>query len=117
MEQKHSLTGFAAVLAIASALMIVLVGCESDDDDETTSADLAIDPSSITLDVSSTATVTFTASGGATGYVWSVKDTCLGSLADSGDTAVYTSTTNTGNNYVTVTDASNNVVTATIVQE
>ena len=105
-------------LIIATATLTGITGCESDNDDDTpTTTGLSIDPSAETLDATITNTITFTASGGAEGYSWSVKDSALGTLADSNDTAIYTSTTNTGVNYVTVTDNSNNVATATITQE
>ena len=58
-----------------------------------------------------------TASGGSSNYSWTVKDSSLGALASSGSTAIYTSETNQGINYVTVTDSSNNVATATITQQ
>lgn len=105
-------------LAIMLITMTGIVGCEDDDDDTTAgTGGLAISPGSVTLDATKTNTVSFAASGGASNYSWTVKDGALGSLASSGDTAVYTSTTNQGNNFVTVEDASNNVATATIVQE
>ena len=104
-------------LAIALTTLTGIVGCEDDDDDSSSTADLSIAPKSVKLDATKTNTVSFTASGGASNYSWSVKDSSLGSLAASGSTAVYTSTTNKGNNFVTVEDKSNNVASATIVQE
>ena len=116
----HKLAYFVCVstLIIATATLTGITGCEGDDDDDTTSTtELSISPSSETLDATQTNTITFTASGGASNYSWTVNDTSLGTLADSDDTAIYTSTTNTGVNYVTVTDDSNAVATATITQQ
>ncbi|MCK5850018.1 MAG: hypothetical protein KAH23_03815 [Kiritimatiellae bacterium] len=104
-------------LIIATATLTGITGCEDDDDDITSTTELSISPSAKTLDASKTNSITFTASGGASNYSWSVKDSSLGALSDSDDTAIYTSTTNIGVNYVTVTDDSNDVVTATITQE
>jgi hypothetical protein len=105
-------------LAIVLLTLTGIVGCEDDDDDSSTgTGDLSVSPGSVTLDASVTNTVTFTAAGGASNYSWSVKDSSLGTLTAADDTAIYTSKTNQGNNYVTVTDDSNDVATATITQE
>jgi len=106
-------------LAMAVLTLTGIVGCDGDDDDDgaTGSGGLTLSPASVTLDATKTNTVTFTASGGASNYSWDVNDTALGTLSSSGDTAIYTSKTNQGNNFVTVEDSSNNIVSATIVQE
>lgn len=117
-DPMRTLAHIAGTCSLAAILLTLtgIVGCE-DDDDDPGKAGLTVKPASVTLDATKTNTVTFTASGGASNYSWSVKDSALGSLTDSGSTAIYTSKTNQGNNYVTVTDSSNNVATATVVQE
>ena len=117
MRKLAALAG-TCCLAVVLLTLTGILGCEDDDDDGSTgTGNLSIAPGSVTLDASVTNTVSFTASGGASNYSWSVKDGSLGSLASSGNTAIYTSKTNQGNNFVTVEDNSNNVATATITQE
>ncbi|MFC1497700.1 hypothetical protein ACFLS1_04385 [Verrucomicrobiota bacterium] len=106
---------FVWLLAATSAL--VFTGCEKDDDDDdsASSGGLSITPASASLVATNTSTVTFTANGGTTPYAWNVNNS-LGSLVSSGNTAIYTATTNAGTNFVTVTDAATNAVTATVTQ-
>jgi len=109
-----------AVLMIAITLGLVsivgLVGCESDDDDTPSPTDLVITPAEISFPSDTITNVLFTVSNGNGNYTWTVDTPSLGSLVSSGTSAIYTSTTNSGINYIHVTDSSNNTATATIDQ-
>lgn len=94
----------------------ILAGCEIGDDDDTSSSGLLIVPVSVSFDSSRSTNILFTASGGALPYTWSVANGSLGSIVSSGTTAIYTSTTNAGRNFVTVVDAKSNTVSATVNQ-
>jgi len=111
---KKSAVIITVIFALAS--MIVMVGCESDDDDSdsTASSGLTISPDSATIAALTVSNVLFTAGNGEGTYSWIVDSQALGSLVISGNTAIYTSTTNAGLNYIHVTDSSNNTVTASV---
>ena len=103
---------------VAAALSVcLLTGCESsDDDDGSGTGGLKISPNSASFASSNATSILFTSSGGTPDYSWSVDDAALGSVSASGDSAIYTSTTNTGVNFLMVTDAASNAVSATITQ-
>ncbi|OGV69883.1 MAG: hypothetical protein A2283_11385 [Lentisphaerae bacterium RIFOXYA12_FULL_48_11] len=108
---------FQIALVLALASMIVMVGCESDDDDDsdaTAPSGLSISPASATIPALIVSNILFTASNGVGTYSWSVESPALGSLVISGSSAIYTSTTNTGINYIHVVDSSNNTATASV---
>lgn len=102
-------------LAIPIVVGILLVGCENDEDGISSSG-LQIVPVSVSFDSSVSTNMLFTASGGTPPYTWSVADGSLGSIVSSGTTAIYTSATNAGRNFVTVVDAESNTVSATVNQ-
>jgi hypothetical protein len=99
-----------AVVAIC-AIAVLIVGCET-----STTSDVTISPSSVLLDAAKVSVVTFTASGGNSNYTWSLENTTLGTIYTADDTALYQNTTNTGTNYITVTDSSSNSASAVITQ-
>lgn len=112
---KNTAATLALVFGLAS--MIVLVGCESNNDentDSTAASGLSITPSSVTIPALVVSNVLFTASNGLGNYSWTVDSAALGSLVISGGSAIYTCTTNAGMNYIHLTDSSNNTVTASI---
>jgi hypothetical protein len=94
----------------------ILAGCEINDDDDSSSNGLVIVPVSVSFNASSPTNILFTASGGVPPYKWNVADNSLGSIVSSGTTAIYTSSTNAGRNFVTVMDAESNTVSATVNQ-
>ena len=100
--------------AIATSLIAVMIGCESDDG---TNSPVEVTPSSVTLDASSTSNVVFEASGGLAPYSWKVSDESLGTLATSLNTAVYTRKSTSGINIVTATDTNGYAGTAMIYQD
>lgn len=108
----------SAILGVGLAVAALMVGlvftaCD-DDDDTTTTGSLAISPSSITIAAGATTNLLITTSGGTSPYTWSVSDSQYGTLVASGSQAIYSSTTQAGRNYVTVTDSLTNSATATI---
>jgi hypothetical protein len=112
--------------AIGVAVLCLGNGCESDEDesaDDTalptlvSTNDLQISPASVTLSAGLVTNVEFAAFGGTSNYTWSVNDATLGSVATvSNASAIYTSTTNSGVNFVIVTDSDSNAVAATVTQ-
>lgn len=77
------------------------------------SSGVSISPSSATL-ISSSPSVTFTASSTSGSYTWSVSDSTLGTLnTTSGSSVTYTSTKIAGINIITVRDGNNDTDTAT----
>ena len=104
------------LLAIVGAVTMLFLGCESNDDNSSSSTTLAISPASIQFSAAQVTTVTFEVSGGTPAYSWSVNNTNLGWIVSSGDTAIYTSRTNAGQNFVVAQDANSNVISATVVQ-
>jgi len=111
-----------AVTSLALGLSLVSIigftGCESSSDDNGSSAaaDLGVFPSSITIVAATATNIQFNATGGSSNYSWRVDKANLGSIVSQGSTAIYTSTTNTGVNFLTVTDTATNSVTASITQ-
>jgi len=97
-----------------SAVFLFILGCEIDDDDDTSS--LRISPASASFNSISVTNIVFTASDGTPDYAWSVYDTSLGTIVAGGNTAIYSSKTKSGQNFVTVTDAQTNAFTATVIQ-
>lgn len=111
---KKTAAAIALVLILAS--MIVMVGCESDDDDSdsTAGSGLTVTPGSVTIAALTVSNILFTAANGIGTYTWTLDSAALGSLVVSGNSAMYSSTTNAGLNYVHVTDSSNNTATASV---
>lgn len=109
-------TASLIVLALVLASMLVMIGCESNDDDSdsTAGSDLTVTPSSATIAALAVSNVLFTAANGIGTYTWTIDSAALGTLTISGNTAIYTSTTNVGINYIHVVDSSNNTATASI---
>jgi hypothetical protein len=105
------LTCAAAALLLAFGML--LTGCE---DDSGGTANLDIVPASVSFPAGTATNILLTALGGSPPYTWSVNDGALGGVVDAGDTAIYTSTTAAGQNFVTVTDTDSNSVSATINQ-
>lgn len=112
--KSFKLTAMAMVVAIG----VALVGCErsSDSDSSSSSGGLTISPASITISISAVTNVAFSVTGGTAPFAWSVNDNALGTLVASGANAIYTSKTNAGMNFVTVTDGNTNSVAATVTQ-
>jgi len=107
-----------SVIAVVFAGLLFMLGCEVDDESSSSSASsLKIAPTSVRFSAASVTNITFTASGGTTSYTWRVSDATLGTVLSSGAYAVYTSKTNSGMNFLTVTDSGTNSVSATITQE
>ena len=103
------------VVLLGLASMIVLIGCESSDDDASVApSGLSVTPSAVTIPALGVTNVLFTASNGLGSYTWSIESAALGSIVSSGNSAIYTSTTNAGINYIHVVDSSNNTATASI---
>lgn len=119
---KHILAGLLSCLFLAASglCIIVMTGCEDDDEvtpPTSTTGVLSVSPSYASFSASSPTTLVFTASGGSSGgYTWSIDDISLGSITSTLSQAIYTSTTNTGRNFLTLSDSSNQVLTATIDQ-
>ena len=114
--KKVGLPILIAMLVVFCVSIIGFVGCESSSGSskKATVGNFSITPASITFTVTTPTNIAFTVTGGTPAYTWYVSDASLGAVTPAGDTAVYTSTTNTGVNHVTVTDATNISVTATI---
>lgn len=113
--KKLSLSIPGLVLAV-SIMAIGLAGCGGDSDDDGGSGVVQISPDSLRFAAGVT-NVVFSAAGGTAPYTWTVSDGTLGSVVGANETAIYTSTTNVGRNFVTVTDSQTNSTSATIDQE
>jgi hypothetical protein len=121
MEIKKQQVPMPVVIPAAVGVILALMaGCEFDNEicspDE---SDLAVSPSSVFLEAEKTNRVEFMASGGQSGYVWSISTTNLGTLSwisTNGAIAFYQSTTNAGTNVLTVRDIADNYATARVVQ-
>ena len=102
------------IIAVAAicAVAVLIVGCDL----SSTTSDVTISPSSVLLDAAKVSVVTFTASGGDSNYTWSLENTNLGTIYTAYETALYQNTTNTGINYLTVTDSDSNSAIAAITQ-
>jgi hypothetical protein len=92
------------------SFMLFIAGCDSSSDN------LTVAPDSVVANASSVTKITFTASGGAEPYAWSISNPGIGSIAGSGTSAVYTAYAATGLNLVILTDANSNSVTASVTQ-
>ena len=117
MKRNYLLT--IPVLLVAAAVLIQSVGCEKSDDDDNKSG-IRITPSSVIINASSPTNLLFFASDGISNYAWSVADNSLGLVTSSGSRnslAMYSSSTNTGTSFLTVTDGANKSATATIKQQ
>jgi hypothetical protein len=110
---------FTLLMVFGLASMIVIIGCESSDknDDGTPLSTMSISPSDVTFKATLVTNVLFTVGNGYGPFSWTMDAPSLGSLVASGESAIYTSTTNTGINYIHVTDSSNNTVTAAVKQQ
>ena len=109
------------VIVAGYVLIVMFSGCEAADS-STSDANsvLTISPATVYLNASKTSAIQFTAVGGDgvyTNYTWTLSTNSLGTIYDSGATALYQNTTNTGINTVWVTDASGNIGSASITQE
>jgi len=104
------------LLALSSCIVAaIIINCETSS--STTTSGLAITPSSAALDAIKVSTVTFTASGGDSNYIWSVGNISMGTLQATGGTALYQSTATAGTNTITVTDTSGDLASATVTQQ
>lgn len=112
---KKAVFTIAMVLGLVS--IIGLVGCESEDDDDPSPGALVITPSEVAIPAGTITNVLFAASNGTGNYTWNIDIPALGSIVSSGASAIYTSTTNAGINYIHLTDSSNNTTTASIQQQ
>jgi len=109
---------FSMGLCIGLASMIVFTGCESSDDDNSTApSGMTISPSAVTVKTPAITNILFAVSNNMGACAWTIDSAVLGSIVASGSSAIYTSTTNAGINYIHVTDSSNNTVTASVTQE
>jgi len=103
-----------------SIILALIAGCEFDNEIcSPADSDLQISPSSVFLEAEKTNLVEFLASGGQSGYTWSMNSTNLGTLyltSTNSALALYQSTTNIGTNILAVRDADNNYANARIVQ-
>lgn len=104
-------------------LLIVLVigifamtGCESDSD-SSSSGGFSIRPSAVTIPAGVETNIAFSVVGGTPPYRWSVTDLSLGTITPSGANAIYSSTTNAGENFVVVIDKNNSSITALVKHE
>ena len=102
------------LVATMAVLTAALVGCESSDGTE---SPVQVTPETVTLSAGGNATVVLEASGGLAPYAWSVSDATLGSVAASGEVAVYTRTVASGINMVTATDTNGYLGRAMIYQD
>jgi hypothetical protein len=114
--------GWLSMGLVLLAAIFGLWGCEDSTDDtssssgDSTASTLTVSPVAATFSASVVTTITFTASGGTASYTWSRDKTNLGSLVSAAETAIYTSTTSKGTNFITVTDAASNTVSAVVIQ-
>jgi len=117
--RKLLFAGISMVVVLGLVAMTGIVGCESSDNDNDSvlSTELSIIPSSLTITAATVTNVQLTATGGTSNYTWSVDKPALGSVVSQGGIAIYTSTTNVGVNFVTVTDSATNTISATITQK
>ena len=92
MNIRRSLCAFSALA------LVIAGGCESEKDYDT---EISISPVACKLNVNQSKV--FTATGGEN-FRWSLKDPALGSLSSTaGSTVIYTATSLTGNQILTVT--------------
>jgi hypothetical protein len=107
-------------LILPCIISILITGCGLDEN--TTGSDLAITPTSVTLEASSASIIEFAASGGNSNYTWSLSDYSLGTLYTATlytaeGTALYENTTNIiGTNTLTLRDDDGNAACAKIRQ-
>ncbi len=112
---KNNSVVYLPSLIVATLLCIaILAGCETSSSD---SPNLDISPGSASIPAGTTTNIVFEAINGVPSFSWKVSDNSLGSVTASGPTAIYSSTTNAGQNFVTVTDAESNSVAAVVSQE
>lgn len=117
IRKRHIPETIVATLILIAAL---ITGCEFDNEIcSPEESDLNISPSSVFLEAKKSNTVEFAASGGQSGYTWSLNNDDLGTLyltPTNSAIALYQNTTNIGTNILTVRDADDNDATARIVQ-
>ena len=106
------------VLSLFMIAVLLVVGCETESSEgDVSSTDMALTPSAVTLDATVSTNLVFSVDGGAAPYEWDLSDTSLGTLVDTGEMAIYTSGTSTGETVITVTDSENVRASAIITQE
>lgn len=113
---KHLVYTLCALLLLALASTFLVTGCNDDDDNAPSTVTLTVSPSSVSFTAGIVTNVQFTAVGGRSPFTWSVSDASLGAIVSSGSTAIYTSTTNSGRNYINLSDSATNSATATVNQ-
>ena len=127
MNQRITSVVCGSLIATA-ALLLTLTGCDTNSDvaseesggSVSSPSGLTLTPGTVTVDTTQLDPITFTASGGAFPYTWTLTDSALGTLAGTGSvtgaTAIYTPAGAVGGNYLSVADQDGNRVTATILQ-
>lgn len=103
-----------AYLSLIVCILIMAAGCETSSSGN--DSDLKISPASVSFTAGTETNIVFSATGGTATYSWNISDSSLGTITVSGGTAIYTSTTNQGQNFVTLTDAVSNSVAAVVNQ-
>lgn len=104
------------LLIVSVVGIFAMTGCESNND-SSSSDGFSIRPSSVTIPTGVETNIAFSVVGGTPPYTWSVTDSTLGTIIPSGANAIYSSTTNTGENFVVVIDKNTNSVTALVKHE
>ena len=107
-------TSFVSGVAVC-IIAALIAGCELNGD--STTSEVTISPSSVSLNADTVSITEFTATGGtSSNYTWSLSNDSLGTLYAANATVLYQNTTNIGTNTLTVLDGDSNFASARITQ-